>query len=143
MTDFDVIIIGAGPVGLTFAATLAKSRLKIAVVEPQPRTALADPAFDGREIALTHDSVRTLRKCGIWDHIPLDEISLLRAARVWNGASPFHLDITKRGSESLGYLVPNHLIRRAAWAGASAAPNVAVFDESRVASLACEAAAAT
>jgi ubiquinone biosynthesis UbiH/UbiF/VisC/COQ6 family hydroxylase len=138
MTNFDVIIIGAGPVGLAFATTLARSRLNVALVERQPRAAIEDPAFDGREIALTHDSVRTLRGCGIWANIPAVEVSLLRTARVWNGASPFSMHIEKAGTpcENLGYLVSNHLIRRAAWATASAVPNLSIFFESRVTSLA-------
>ena len=36
-----------------FAASLAGAGLRIALVDPQPEAALADPADDGREIALT------------------------------------------------------------------------------------------
>ncbi len=57
MQDFDVVIAGAGPVGLGFAASLAGAGLRIALVDPQPAAALADPADDGREIALTDRSV--------------------------------------------------------------------------------------
>ena len=35
----------------------------------QPLPALATPAFDGREIALTQASAATLQRLGLWDRI--------------------------------------------------------------------------
>ena len=61
----DVIIIGAGPAGLCLAKALCDLDLKVALVERQARAAIAEPAFDGREIALTHASIRQLRDLGI------------------------------------------------------------------------------
>ena len=58
---YDIIIIGAGPAGLSFARSLANSGLRIAIIEKQSREQLAAPEFDGRDIALTHLSVRILR----------------------------------------------------------------------------------
>ena len=55
---FDLVVVGAGPAGLCFVRSLAGSGLRIALVERQPRAALADQAEDGREIALTHRSKR-------------------------------------------------------------------------------------
>ena len=138
MSDFDLIIIGAGPVGLAFAGTLAESGLKVAIIEQLPRAALESPAFDGREIALTHASVATLRACGAWQHVPSCEVSPLQVARVWNGSSSYHLQIAKPDSQAkpLALLVSNQLLRRAAWACAAAAPGVEVLCESRVISLA-------
>ena len=66
---YDVAIIGGGPAGLAFARGLAGSGLAVALVDRQSAAALADPADDGREIALTHRSVATLRALGVWDRI--------------------------------------------------------------------------
>ncbi|MER8614444.1 5-demethoxyubiquinol-8 5-hydroxylase UbiM [Mesorhizobium sp. M1216] len=111
----DVIVVGAGLVGLSFAASLAQSRLKVAVVERQSLESLANPAFDGREIALTHASVRILRELGAWDAIPASDKSPLQGARVLNGSSPFALsfDSPSGSGEPLGILVPNFRIRDA------------------------------
>ncbi|HEX7770206.1 MAG TPA: FAD-dependent oxidoreductase, partial [Dokdonella sp.] len=70
----DIAIIGAGPVGLCLARALALQGLHVAVVERQPRAALAEPAFDGREIALTHASMRLLGELGVWGRIPADQV---------------------------------------------------------------------
>lgn len=39
---FEIVIAGAGPVGLYLAATLASGGLRIAVIEPQPLGNLSD-----------------------------------------------------------------------------------------------------
>ncbi len=113
-----LIIVGAGPAGLSLARALARSGAEITLVERQSRAALADPPPDGREIALTQTSVRHLRDLGVWSLIPCDEVHPLREARVLDGGSPFTLAISspKRRGADLGVLVSNHLIRRALFA---------------------------
>ena len=54
IADFDVVIIGAGPAGLSLAGSLAAQGLAIALVERLPEASLAAPEFDGREIALPY-----------------------------------------------------------------------------------------
>lgn len=118
----DVTIIGAGPVGLCLARSLALGGLRVALVERQPAAALAEPAFDGREIALTHGSMRLLRQLGVCDEIPPADIHPLRTARVTDGkASPaLVVEAADSGHERLGNLVPNQRIRQAAWRAAQA-----------------------
>ena len=57
----DVLIIGAGPVGLSLALSLRGTGLDVRLVERQSEDALADPAYDGREIALSLRSVEILK----------------------------------------------------------------------------------
>ena len=112
--ETDVAIIGAGPAGLALACALGGSGLRVVLVERQAEAAIADPAFDGREIALTHRSQAILRALGAWDRIPAAETAPLREAKVLNGGSSLALRFTPgAGGEPLGRLVPNHLIRRA------------------------------
>ena len=53
-------MIGAGPAGLAFAAALAGSGLAVSLVDPAPASVLADPPFDGREIAASSRALRIL-----------------------------------------------------------------------------------
>lgn len=113
----DIAIVGAGPAGLCFARSLAGSGLSVLLLEKQPLDAVRMPAFDGREIALTHTSRGLLQALDLWRRIDHAEVSPLRDARVLNGPSLFALDITAvDGRESeLGWLVPNDVIRKAAY----------------------------
>ncbi|WP_332460133.1 5-demethoxyubiquinol-8 5-hydroxylase UbiM [Caballeronia calidae] len=117
MMHTDVVIVGAGPAGLCLANALGDAGLSIALVEQQSREALCEPAFDGREIALTQKSVAFLKTLGVWKRIDAHAKSRLADARIFNGSSPFALKIghALSGHAELGWLVPNHLIRRAAF----------------------------
>ena len=124
--NYDVIIIGAGPAGLSFARALSESGLDVAVVEKQCKEAIADPEYDGRDIALTHLSKKILEDLEIWPLIPAGEIGRIRQARVLNGESSYSLQFDQRetSKEELGYMVSNHLIRKAAYESVAAHPSV-------------------
>ncbi|MGX5832131.1 5-demethoxyubiquinol-8 5-hydroxylase UbiM [Mesorhizobium sp. 43Arga] len=134
MTSFDIIVVGAGPVGLAFAASLAASDLKVALIERRSMADLAQPAFDGREIALTHASVKILRELGAWDGIPHSEKSPLLGARVLNGSNPFALsfDPPAGSAKPLGILVPNHRIRSALFSVVGEREHARVFSDCNV-----------
>ncbi len=133
MQQYDVVIVGAGPAGLCLARALAPLGLRLAVVERQPRASLADPPFDGREIALTHASMRLLRDLGIWQRLPADGIHPLRRARVMDrGLAQAMVVEPAREHDRLGNLVPNHLIRRAAWEAVQDTAGIDVYDEARI-----------
>lgn len=132
--NVDVAVIGAGPAGLCLARALAQEGLSVLIVEQQDAAVLADPPFDGREIALSHPSQRILDQLGIWQTLPGEEVSLLRDAMVLDGTRPKSMRITAReaGHDALGHLVPNHLLRRHAYQAAIACDKVTLLDNARV-----------
>ena len=132
--NFDIVIVGAGPSGLCFAQALANCGLRIAIVERQHESQLADPAFDGREIALTHRSAQLMRTLGLWERIDPEAISPLRDARVLNGPSLYAMNIDHRDSKKseLGYLISNQLIRKAAYEAVKASPAITLLTEAQI-----------
>ena len=88
---FDITIIGAGPSGLSLACSLAKTKLKIAIIEKNSKKKFSNPQKDGRDIALTHRSKNILKKIGIWKNINPKKISPVREARVLDGNSSKYL----------------------------------------------------
>lgn len=137
----DVLIVGGGPAGLALASALADAGLRSHVLEQQAPAALQAPAEDGREIALTHRARHVMERLGLWQRLPAAEVSPLAEARVSNGGSPFALpfDARAQGHDALGWLVPNHRIREAAYAAAAARPLVRVEGDARVVALARDA----
>ena len=129
----DILVVGAGPAGLSFAAELAGSGLKITLIEKSPLEILQNPPYDGREIALTHLSREIMQRLGMWDLIPKDEIYPLRDAKVLNGQSDYQLHFPQptqaRGepADCLGYLISNHNIRKAAYEVVSKLDNVTIL----------------
>ncbi|MDO4642078.1 MAG: 5-demethoxyubiquinol-8 5-hydroxylase UbiM [Neisseria sp.] len=132
-TRSDIIIVGAGPAGLSFARTLAGSGLRLTIVEKSPLPSIQDPAYDGREIALTHLSKEIMEKLGIWQRIPAEAIYRLKDAKVWNGDSAYQLYFPQpsqaRGGKTdrLGNLVSNHHIRKAAYEAVAEQDNTEIL----------------
>lgn len=128
----DVTIIGAGPTGLCLASALAKAGMRVVLLERQSREALELPQFDGREIALTHESMRLLKDWGVWSRIPEAEISDLRHAQVLDGVNPqggMQVSAALRKKSQLGWLVPNYLIRQAAYEQMKDHPEIELLDQ--------------
>ena len=128
--DTDIVVVGAGPVGLAFARQLKDSRLRVTIIEKAPLETLKNPPYDGREIALTHLSCEIMQRLGMWQRIPENEIYRLRDAKVFNGTSDYTLHFPQpskaRGGETdrLGNLISNHNIRRAAYEEVAECANV-------------------
>jgi len=137
MMNFDIVIVGAGPAGLCFAQAVAGCGLRIAILERQPESMLAEPAFDGREIALTQHSAQIMQALDLWQRIDTNAISLLRDARVLNGPSLYamHIEHDANKTASLGYLVANHLIRKAAYEAVKASPDITLLTESAISAI--------
>ena len=125
--DADVLIVGAGPAGLALACALHDAGLAIQVIEQQAAGTLADPAEDGREIALTHRARDVMQTLGLWQHLDTTDVAPLRQARVLDGGGPQVLHFGANDSAGpLGWLVPNHRIRQAAWRAVADRPGVQV-----------------
>ncbi|WP_311223319.1 MULTISPECIES: 5-demethoxyubiquinol-8 5-hydroxylase UbiM [unclassified Acidovorax] len=145
----DVLIVGAGPAGLSLAASLGQAGFRVTVLDQQDEASLASPAPDGREIALTHPSGDTLRRLGSWQMLAAHEIGRITEAQVHDGPVGQHAALQlaapgahRSGADHLGWIVPNHALRRTAWQAASATPGVRIVcgaQVGRVATLATHA----
>ncbi len=139
--NYDIAIIGAGPAGLSFALSLRDSGLNIVIIEKQSADTLAAPAIDGRDIALTHLSRSLMQQQGSWQRIDPAQISPIEKAEVLDGDSPYTLsfDTPQDGTDALGFLVSNHLIRKAIYAEFCDLDNVTLLEQSEVAQVSSDA----
>ena len=71
----DIIIVGAGPAGLAFKI-FKGSDVRLTLIEKSSLAALQNPAYDGREIALTNTSKEILQNLGAWQRFAPDEFIL-------------------------------------------------------------------
>lgn len=121
----DVLIVGAGPAGLSAASALAQRGLQVGVVDPASAEALADPADDGREIALTPLSRDVLASLDQWSRLGSEEVTPMHEAWVFDGDDPQPMRVRgDANSEALGWMVSNRSLRRIAWQAARAHPGI-------------------
>jgi len=113
---------------------LAETGLRLCLIEKQPLATLENPPLDGRDIALTHDSMRLMEELEMLRHVPKREISPIREAQVFSGTSSYFLgfDTDGTGKDALGYLVPNNAIRKAAYLAVKKFRNVTIKDKIEV-----------
>lgn len=130
----DIVIIGSGPAGLSFASSMLDADVSVLLLERSDLENISNPQPDGREIALTHLSLKILKKLGVWDLIDQSEVSLLKEAKVFDGDSPSLLNFSTKGSsiEALGYLVPNYQIRQALYNKVKDAKNITIQTDALV-----------
>lgn len=135
--SYDILIIGGGPAGLSFAKALSDTNLNIGLVEKSSANTLKNPAYDGREIALTHLSKKIMSELGMWDIIPQEDISIIRHAKVLNGNSNYtlHFDHNESGKENLGFMMANNVIRKAAYDALENTNNITLLTEKEVSSV--------
>ena len=101
--QFDIAIIGGGPVGAALALALRNSKLKVCVLEARP----ADSASsDARALALSYGSRLLLDRLGVWD--ALQDISPIRSIHISQKQS-FGRAVLRAGElnvPELGYVLP-------------------------------------
>ncbi len=115
----DVLIAGAGMVGLTLGCALAGAGLRVVAVDRADPRASRAQAFDGRASALAHASRRALAAIGVWQGMARQAQPILDI-RVSDGQSRLflHYDHRELGEGPLGYMVENRVVRRALHAAA-------------------------
>lgn len=141
--NVDVAIIGAGPAGLSFALSLAKSGLQILLVDQQSLDSIAKPQLDGRDIAMTHLSKTILSELSVWQRFPEEVVHPIKEAKVINGplgnekhsllkTPALHFERQDDAQAPLGYLVANHQIRQALYDQVCEYDNIEMITEQQV-----------
>jgi 2-octaprenylphenol hydroxylase len=125
----DILVVGGGLVGLSFAALLARSvpayAERIAVVERAPPPLMTDEV-GSRVSAFSPASAELLTRCGAWQQLPAERMGPYRRMRVWrhdgpHGRDSIGFDAAEQGLPTLGHIVENDLLCHLLWEAAAAA----------------------
>ena len=117
MADYDVIVVGAGMVGLSMANLLVDQNLTVAVfdrhsppVEPTAEDLL-------RVSAISRASENILRALECWQEEFLTRACAYETMHVWDavGNGEIRFDAAAIGHANLGHIIPNVDIQRALW----------------------------
>ena len=112
MVKTDVLISGAGVVGMTLAYALAEQGLNITIVDTLDVEKSLGDEFDGRSYAISYAPYVMLKTIGLWDKIGM-EAQAINEIHVTDGESPvfLHFDQAELGDGPLGQMVEVRHIR--------------------------------
>ncbi|MGR2766352.1 FAD-dependent 2-octaprenylphenol hydroxylase [Photobacterium ganghwense] len=138
MQSVDVAIIGGGMVGLTLAAALAETELRVAVIEghqPEPELSALP---DVRVSALSRASERILRRLGAWEGIAGRRMAAYDKMQVWEQDSfaRISFDAARLAQPNLGHIVENRVIQLALLERVKQLPMVSLMMPERCQSIA-------
>ncbi|MDB5669887.1 MAG: FAD-binding protein [Alphaproteobacteria bacterium] len=140
MERTDVIIFGAGLIGLTLAIALDRHGLSSVLVDPADPEATLAPAFDGRATAISSSSWRMLQTIGATAGLE-SEICPIARIRASEGLGPGGILFDPADDQDpLGYMLENRLLRAALHRCAAQAPNVTLLMPGRAAEVVRDAA---
>jgi 2-octaprenylphenol hydroxylase len=121
VTEFDLIIVGAGLAGGALAVALADLPLKVALIEGQAVREGWPPLeesvfdYDGRVSALTEGSREFLEQLGVWSDICDRRVCAYTDMEVWDGEGTgrIHFAASEVKRAALGHIVENRLLNAA------------------------------
>ncbi len=125
MTAPDIVVRGAGVVGLTAALALARQGLPVRLLASEAATRPGAPA-DVRAYALNPASVALLQQLKVWDALPEDTRTAVHDMHVEGDAAGAALDFSawSHGAEALAWIVDVPALETALRAAVRFAPHV-------------------
>lgn len=142
MQKFDVLIVGAGMVGLTLALALRKSsNLTIAIADTQTITELTDEP-EVRVSAINVASKTLFEQLGVWPAIIASRTQAYQHMHIWDKAGGGKLDFTADDidglprNDDLGWIIENKVIRNALWQQAQTDEGISFFTSHKLANIA-------
>lgn len=134
---FDLLIVGAGPVGATLAC--AAPRLSVGLIG-QEQAGVPGEAFDSRVYALSPGNVAFLRQLNVWQAIPEDRLSAVHGMRVYgdDDRALIQFDAYRTGVSALAWIAEHGALQNALWQALRMADNIDVRVPALCERLRCE-----
>lgn len=129
-TDYDVVIVGAGIVGLTLACHLKDQGLRIAIVNKDPLDKkISNPLSQLRVVAVTLGSQQLLDPLNVWQRLDTKQCAPFHSMQVWESEQTANLlfDSADVGEACLGYIIKNADLQQALFTQAKTNPELTWF----------------
>ena len=116
--DFDIVIVGAGLVGASFAMALRGAGLKLALVEANAPAPDADD-WDSRVYAISPGSAAFLQSLGVWQRLDRDRIGAVHEMCIHGDAADAQLRFSayEAGVAELAAIVESRHLQSVLWRG--------------------------
>ncbi|ATF08798.1 FAD-dependent 2-octaprenylphenol hydroxylase [Candidatus Enterovibrio altilux] len=137
MINMDIAIVGGGMVGLTLAAALKSSNLRIAIIEGNAPDSRFNILPDLRVSALNRAGENILKNIGAWNGVLSRRYSPYQKIIVWEQDSfaSIEFDAIDLGQPNLGHIVENRVIQLSLFDKVKHQHNVTIFCPDKCASI--------
>lgn len=130
---YDVIISGAGVVGMTLAVALGQEGLRVAVLDTHDIAPTLKDEFDGRSYAISYAPYIMLKTLGLWQRIGT-HAQPIHNIHITDGHAPafLHFDEAELGDGPLGQMVEVRHLRQGLFEAINAEPNITLIAPDRI-----------
>ena len=134
--QFDIIIVGAGLVGASFAQAMKDSGLKLALVESMAPAAPA-PEWTSRVYAISPGSIEFLSESGAWQQFDAARIAPVLGMHIYgdDGKATLDFDAHQSGLAELAVIAEVRHMQYGLWQALQRQENLELFCPARCASL--------
>ncbi len=128
--NFDIVIVGGGIVGLSFANELAGSDFSVAVIERNKLKAIADKAPDDktscRVSAINRSALKRFQQTGVLNSPLTQRVCAFEKMFVWDqtGLGQIEFDSAELGVPELGVIIENNILQQMLLDSVDSADNI-------------------
>lgn len=136
--DFDVVIVGGGIVGLSFACELAATDFSVAVVERNVLKEITDEP-DCRVSAINRFALQHFKQANVWQSILSKRACVFDKMFVWDqtGVGQIQFDSVELGVPELGVIIENNVLQQLLLETVTAADNITYLCPEEIIEIAC------
>ena len=129
--DSEIVIVGAGLVGLSAAIAFAQQGKKVVLVDAKKPDVKLKKAWDERVYALTPATETWLKSIGVWTHVDASRVSPINAMLIFDEATELPLSLRDEDANlpKLGLIIENQNLMHALWVQLNSLENVTVITD--------------
>jgi ubiquinone biosynthesis UbiH/UbiF/VisC/COQ6 family hydroxylase len=113
--ETDVVIVGAGLVGLSAAVAFAKQGKQVTLVDAKPMMHNKSPEWDARIYAISPESEAWLKDLGVWAEVDNSRVCVIDAMDLWHEAKALSLKSSDANLAKLGVIIENQNLMATLW----------------------------
>ena len=115
MFEADIVVVGAGLVGLAAAIAFTKQGENVVLVDAKKPAIKLKKTWDERVYALTPATEAWLKQLDVWAHVDKSRVNDINAMHIWDADATLTLADSDANLPKLGVIIENQNLLHALW----------------------------